>query len=58
MFFVYGHERRPPTELPARNTMERAMRQAYLEEGELRTGAMLLPADDIPRLPGAAEEWR
>ena len=57
-FFVFGTSRGVPTDYPARNAMQRAMQQAFREEGELRTGAMLLPADEVGRLPGAEEEWR
>ncbi len=50
MFFAFGRGDVDPTELPAVNSIQKALQEIFKAEGTLRTGAMFVLCEDLEKL--------
>ena len=50
MFFVFGRGDVDPVDLPAVNSAQRLLQEAFRQEGTLRTEAMFVLCDDLEKL--------
>ena len=50
MFFAYGRDDVAPAELEPVNSVQKVLREIYLAEGTLRTGAMFVLTEDLDKL--------
>ena len=50
MFFAFGRDDVPPTEIEPVNSLQKALQEVYKAEGTLRTGAMFVLTEDLEKL--------